>query len=368
MFLLAFAGPFSLTNQDMSTRSLFLASVVGLSSIVMTRAQTTLDLPDTSQKATVMQRVGITDMTVVYHRPLVNGRKIWGGLVPLGQVWRAGANENTTIEFSTPVQIEGKPLPAGKYGLHMIPNAEQWTVIFSKMAVAWGSYTYNESEDALRVNVKPRENEMEEALEYEFENLKTDSADITMKWEKLAVPFHVSIPDDVVLAHVREQFRGRAQYTWITFNEAAQYCLAKKINLEEALKWADNSIQQEERFENLSTKAELLKAMNRTDEAKKVWDAAMAKSTPAQLYSAARQLQAQKRDAEAMTIFPEVVKRAPDTAYGHLAQARIKSVASDFDGALAEAKQALATAANDQQKAAIGPLIKRLEAKQDINK
>ncbi|MDQ6861793.1 MAG: DUF2911 domain-containing protein [Verrucomicrobiota bacterium] len=299
----------------------------------------------------------------------MNGRKVWGGLVPLGQVWRAGANQNTTIDFSTPVQIEGKPLPAGKYGLHMIPNTDQWTIIFSKMAVAWGSYTYNESEDALRVNVKPREIPMEDALEYAFEDLKPDGVTVTMKWEKLAVPFRVTVSDETsVLPHIREQFRGRAQYTWITFDEAAQYCLSKKINFEEALKWADASVQQEEGFENLSTKAELLKAMGRNDDAKKATDRAIEIATPLQLYSHARQLQAQKRDAEAMAIFPEVAKRAPQTAYGHLAQARLKSAAGDFDGALAEAKQALAAAINDQQKSAIEPLIKRLEARQDINK
>lgn len=354
--------------EHMRTRLSFLLLILLALTPALSRAQTTLDLPDTSQKAVIMQRVGIADITISYHRPLVNGRTIWGGLVPLGQVWRAGANENTTIEFSTPVQIEGKPLPAGKYGLHMIPNTDQWTVIFSKMAVAWGSYTYTENEDALRVTVKPRENEMEDALEYEFENLKADAVDVTMKWEKLAVPFHVTVTDDVVLAHIREQFRGRAQYTWITFEEAAQYCLTKKINLDEALKWADASIQQEERFENLSTKAEILKALNRNDDAKKAADRATEISTPQQLYGHARQLQAQKRDAEAMEIFPQVVKRAPQTPFGHLAAARIKSAAGDFDGALAEAKQALATAMNDQQKTAIQPLIKRLEAKQDINK
>lgn len=332
-------------------------------------AQTELDLPDTSQKALVEQRVGITDITIEYHRPLVNGRKVWGGIVPMGEVWRAGANFNTTIEFSTPVSIEGKPLPAGKYGLHMIPNPESWTVIFSKMAAAWGSYTYNQAEDALRVEVKPREAPMEEALEYEFEDLKPDSALVVMKWEKLAVPFRVSISDDqAVLPHIRQQFRGRAQYTWVTWNEAAQYCLAKKINLEEALRWAERSIQNEERFENLSTKAELQKAMGQTAEAKQTWSRALEVSTGPQLYSHARQLQSQKRDAEAMEIFPVVAKRFPQTVFGHLAQARIKSAAGDFPGATESAKQALALGANDQQKGNIQALIKRLEAKQDINK
>src|SRR6266480_704208 len=153
--------------------------------ISLAHAQSTiLDLPRPSQHAVVTQRIGITDITLNYHRPLVNGRKIWGGLVPYGEVWRAGANENTTIEFSDPVSVEDKPLAKGIYGLHMIPTADSWTVIFSKMSSAWGSYTYKQEEDALRVNVKPRPNELKEALEYEFEELKPDSATVTLKWEK----------------------------------------------------------------------------------------------------------------------------------------------------------------------------------------
>jgi tetratricopeptide (TPR) repeat protein len=332
-------------------------------------AQTELDLPDASQKASVKQRVGITDVTIEYHRPLVNGRKIWGGIIPMGEVWRAGANFNTTIEFSTPVMIEGKPLPEGKYGLHMIPNPDKWTIIFSKMAAAWGSYTYNQAEDALRVDVKPRENEMEEALEYEFEDLKPDSVLVVLKWEKLAVPFRVSVSDEqAVLPHIREQFRGLAQYKWITWNEAAQYCLTKKINLEEALRWADRSIQNEERFENLSTKAELQKAMGQTEEAKQTWNRALEVSTPVQLYSYARQAMNQKRDAEAMETLAVVAKRFPQNVFGYLSQARIKSAAGDFAGATEAAKQAQAAAPSDQQKQNIAALIKRLEAKQDINK
>ena len=116
-----------------------------------------LSLPDVSQLAVTKQRVGLTDVKITYHRPLVNGRKIWGALVPLGEVWRAGANENTTIEFSDAVSVEGQPLAKGTYGLHMIPTADTWTVIFSKMATAWGSYTYSQAEDALRVMVKSTE-------------------------------------------------------------------------------------------------------------------------------------------------------------------------------------------------------------------
>src|SRR5213082_3206198 len=196
----------------------FGAALIGIA-IATTHAN--LELPDVSQLAVNKQRVGLTDITVNYHRPLVNGRKIWGALVPFGEVWRAGANENTTIEVSDPVSVEGQPLPKGTYGLHMIPTADTWTVIFSKMAIAWGSYTYNQAEDALRVTVKPRPNEMEEALEYEFEDVKPDSATVTLKWEKLAVPFKIAATDDATLANIRGQMRGRAQYQWDAANQAA---------------------------------------------------------------------------------------------------------------------------------------------------
>ena len=141
-----------------------------------------LDLPRQSQHAVVSQRIGITDITINYHRPLVNDRKVWGNLVPYGQVWRAGANENTTITFSDPVTIEGKALAAGTYGLHMIPNENEWTIIFSKNSTSWGSFTYKESEDALRVNVEPQAAEMRNALTYDFDRVTPDSSVVELEW------------------------------------------------------------------------------------------------------------------------------------------------------------------------------------------
>ena len=331
-------------------------------------ARADLTLPDVSQAATTRQQIGLTDITIKYHRPLVNGRKIWGGLVPLGEVWRAGANENTTIDFSDAVSVEGQPLPKGIYGLHMIPTADTWTIIFSKMATAWGSYTYNQAEDALRVTVKPRPNEMEEALEYEFEELTPDSAAITLKWEKLAVPFKVAVTPETTVANIRGQMRGRAQYEWQAPNQAANFCLTHKTNLDEALKWVNLSIQNEERFENLTTKADVLKAMNKPDDAKKAWEQAMAKTTAPQFYSYGRRLQSEKKDAEAMEVFKEVAKRYSDSPFGHLSNARIKSAAGDFAGAAEDVKKAQAVAISDQQKTALKALIDRLNAKQDINK
>ena len=342
--------------------------VAGLSQIAS--AQNDLNLPDASQAAEVKQRIALTDVKVNYHRPLVNGRKIWGGLVPYGKVWRAGANENTTIEFSDPVSVEGKPLDKGTYGLHMIPNPDSWTVIFSKTNTGWGSYSYDQKEDALRVDVKPRPlTETKEALEFDFEDLKPTSTAVTLKWEKLGVPFTVSVNDvDQTLQNIRAQLKGRGQFTWQALDEGAQFCLTRKINLDEALRWADASVQNEERFDNLSTKADILKALNRPDEAKTTWSHALEIATAVQLYSYGRQLQNQKKGAEAMEIFKEVAKRFPKGVYGSLAQARLKSAAGDFAGAASDAKQAQAAAPTDAQKQSIQALITRLDAKQDINK
>ena len=343
-------------------------TVVGLAQIAS--AQSDLSLPDVSQAAEVKQRIALTDIKVKYHRPLVNGRKIWGALVPYGKVWRAGANENTTIEFSDPVSVEGKPLDKGTYGLHMIPNADSCTVIFSKTNTGWGSYSYDQKDDALRVDVKPKPLvQSEEALEFEFEDLKPTSTAVTLKWEKLGIPFTVSVNDaEQTLQNIRAQMKGAGQFSWQAPDQAAQFCLTRKIDLDEALKWADASIQNEERFENLSTKADILKALNRQDEAKTTWNKALEKAKAQDLYSYGRQLQSQKKGPEAMEIFKEVAKRFPNGVFGYLAQARIKSAAGDFAGALSDAKQAQAAAPSEGQKQAIQGLIDRLQAKQDINK
>src|SRR6266550_7467948 len=343
-------------------------AILGLTGVAF--AQNDLNLPDVSQAAEVKQRIALTDIKITYHRPLVNGRKIWGALVPYGKVWRAGANENTTIELSDPVSVEGQPLAKGIYGLHMIPNPDSWTVIFSKTNTGWGSYSYKQDEDALRVNVKPRVlAEMKEALEFEFEDLKPDSTAVTLKWEKLGVPFTVSIKDsDQTLQNIRAQMKGVGQFAWQALDQGAQFCLTRKINLDEALGWADASVQNEERFDNLSTKADILKALNRPDEAKTVWNQALKIANAQQLYSYGRQLQSQKKGAAAMEIFKQVAKRFPNGVYGSLAQARIKSAAGDFAGAANDAKQAQAAAPTDAQKQSIQALIDRLQSKQDINK
>ena len=187
---------------------------------------TELNLPTISQRAVVTQRIGLTDITIIYHEPLVGGRELWGKVIPYGKVWRAGANENTTITFADDVSVEGKPLAAGTYGLHMIPNADQWTIIFSKNSTSWGSFSYDEKEDALRVTTKAQPAEFEEALEYSFEDVKPDSTAVTLRWVKLAVPFRVSADvNAIVLRSIQNQLRNTGGFTWAGYDEAALWLL-----------------------------------------------------------------------------------------------------------------------------------------------
>src|SRR5437899_9934840 len=254
-----------------------------------------LDLPRASQRAVILQRIGITNITIRYHRPLVNGRKVWAnGIAPYGQVWRAGANENTTIEFSDAVSVEGQPLAKGTYGLHMIPGENEWTVIFSKNTSSWGSFSYDKTEDALRVTVKPQPAEFHDALTYDFDDVKPNSTTVTLRWDKVAAPFKVEADTgEIVKQSLHNQLRGRAQYEWQSWDEAANYFLQKKVNLEEALKDSDSSIQLEKRFENLMTKSQVLDALARKDEAAKIRIEALAAGNGLQVHTYGRQLMTQ---------------------------------------------------------------------------
>ncbi|MGO9539651.1 MAG: DUF2911 domain-containing protein [Terriglobales bacterium] len=326
-----------------------------------------LDLPLQSQQAEVSQRIGITDVTIAYHRPLVNERKVWGGLVPYGQVWRAGANINTTITFSDPVQIEGKPLDRGTYGLHMIPNADEWTIIFSKNSTSWGSFTYNQAEDALRVTVKPKAGDMHNALTYDFDQLKPDSAVVELEWEKVAVPFKVSVDvHDVVEASLKKQLRNLSQYTWQSWDDAANYLIAEKIAYDDALTYANKSIENEDRYDNEMTKSKALTALNRKDESATAQKKALELATPLQIHLFARQLQGEKRSDEAFVIFRENARKHPDLWFVHTGLARVYCSEGKFDDATKEMKLSLAVAP-DNQKAYLDGLEKKLEAKQDIN-
>jgi len=328
-----------------------------------------LNLPRQSQRAVVTQRLGITDITVNYHRPLANGRKVWGGLVPYVQFWRAGANENTTITFTDPVTVEGKSLAAGTYGLHMIPNENQFTVIFSNAATSWGSFSYKQDEDALRVNVKPGPAEAYNALTYDFDQLKPDSAVLTMRWDKVAVPVNISVDvNKVVEASLPKQLRGLSQYDWQSWNDAANWFLTAKFDYSQGLKDADQSIQVEDRFDNQMTKAQLLDATGKTSEANAARQQALAKASALQMYGYGRQLlKVDHKPQEAFAVFHDLIKRYPDAWVSHLAQARLATGDGKYDQAVAQLKLSY-NGAPEQIKPQLDALLKQLEAKEDINK
>jgi hypothetical protein len=327
-----------------------------------------LDLPRDSQHSVLTQRIGITDVTVNYHRPLVKGRPIWGKVVPYGQVWRAGANENTTIAFSDPVTIEGQALPPGTYGLHMIPSENDWTIILSKNHTSWGSFTYNQSEDALRVTVKPQAGEMHEALTYEFDDPKPDSAVLTLRWEKLAVPVKIGVnTHEVVQASLHNQLRGLAQYSWFGWDDAATYLVTNKVGLEDALKYEDQSIQAEERFDNLMTKSQVLDAIGRKDDAAAARGKALELANALQLHGYGRQLQTQGKQDEAFQVFRTNIKKNPNHWLIHNEEARMACAKGDYDNAVKLMKLSSENAPS-LYKTQMDALVRRLEAKEDINK
>ena len=334
-----------------STVFLVLVSVVIFIGVVpQLAAQPAMPVPQPSPKAIVSQTIGITDITITYHRPSVNGRTIWGSLVPYQQVWRAGANENTTISFSSPVKVEGKDLPAGTYGLHMIPTEERWTVIFNKNSTSWGSFFYDEHDDALRVTVKPQPAEMQEMLSYEFDDVTNSSATIVLRWEKLRVPVSVAVDTkEVVIAHARDAYlKGLAGFTWQGFSQAAAYCLNAGAHLDEALAWIDKSIAINENVNNLFVKAGLLRKLGRESEIAAVEDRMKKIATSEIDFNLlGYQYLGSGKKKEAIEIFKRNVKDHPDSwnvydslGEGYAANGETKPAIENYSKALEMVKDA----------------------------
>lgn len=232
-------------------------------------AQTVLT-PRPSPLQEVSQYVGVSKVTIVYSRPGVKNRTIWGDLVPYNEIWRTGANENTTIEFSHPVKINGTEIPAAKYGLHTIPSEKEWVVIFSKDNNLGGSAGYKKENDALRITVKPEKNNFTEWMEFDFENLADNSADVVLKWGELKVPFKVEFDTPALT------LKGISDKTgWGPSNAAAQYILQSSMDVNEGLKWAHISVTINENYWNLRTKAQLLAKAGKKDEAVETMEKAL---------------------------------------------------------------------------------------------
>lgn len=370
----------------MLLKKLFLATVALLFS-TFSFSQILFSIADGgNKKASVSERIGITDVTLHYDRPAVKGRegKIWGQLVPYGFTdqgfgtskaapWRAGANENTTISFSTDVQVEGKPLAAGTYGLFMAMEAESATVIFSKNATAWGSYFYDQKEDALRVNVKTIGlNESTERMKFEFMDEKENSAVIALVWEKLKIPFKVEV--DYVktqLASFRQELQNEKGFSWEAWVQAINFCVQRNTNLEEALQWSDYAINAvfagQKNFRTLSAKAAVLTKLNRGEEADALMKEAMPLATMLELHNYGRQLLREKKPAPALDAFKLNAQKNPNQFTTNAGLMRGYSANGDFKNALKYAKTALAQAPDKLNKDAIEGFIKTLGEGKDIN-
>jgi tetratricopeptide (TPR) repeat protein len=340
-----------------------------------------------TKKAMVSEQVGLTQVTITYHRPSVKGRegKIWGAVVHKGFVdqgfgngkpapWRAGANENTVIEFDQDVKIEGQTLPKGKYGLFIAYDPAESIVIFSKRSDAWGSFFYDEKEDALRVKVKPQPIEKSvENLKYEFFDQTPNSAVVALAWEKLSIPFKIEVDylKQQLDAFVTELQNPRA-FTPQALNIAAQWTLQNDYQLEKGLEWATRASGQQfpgdpTSFPALSTKAAILDKLGRSDEAAAVIKSALPFGSAVQLQQLGRQLLAAKKPQAALQVFQFNYDKNPNQFITLTGMARGLSAAGEYAKALEFAARALPLAPNDANKQAVQAMIEKLKAGKDIN-
>lgn len=338
-----------------------------------------------NKKAFVGERIGLTDVTIHYDRPGVKGRegKIWGQLVHTGFTdqgfgnsksapWRAGANENTVFEFSTPVKINGETLPAGRYGFFIAYDPNESTLIFSKNSTSWGSYFYDEKEDALRIKVQPRPlDKSVEWLKYEFRDETENSATIAMEWEKLSFPFKIEV--DYIneqLASFRRELRTERGFMWESWNQAAQWCLQHNVNLEQAAQWADSATSTnfggDKSFGAWSVKAQLLEKLGRGDEAAQVMKASMAFANMNEIHQYGRLLIQQKKPKEALEIFQTNFKKNPNQFTTLIGLMRGYSANGDYKNALKYGNQALPLSPA-AQKAGVEGMLQKLKEGKDVN-
>ena len=359
---------------------LFFISIISYSQIPLTV------LPSGgNKKAVVGEQIGLTKVVINYDRPGVKGRegKIWGELVHVGYMdqgfgnakmapWRAGSNENTTMEFSTDVKIEGKDLPAGKYGFFIAYDPNECTLIFSKNSSSWGSYYYNEKEDALRVKVTPVTlDKSVEWLKYEFSNETENSATIALMWEKLMIPFKVEV--DYIkaqLASFRNELRTEKGFIWQSWEQAANWCLQRNVNLEEALLWADTASSRtfggDKSFQAASTKAQILEKLGKKDEASVIMKNALPNASMNEIHGYGRSLLTQKKPKEALEVFKMNFQKNPNQMTTLVGLVRGYSANGDYKTALDYANKAMAVT-DTQNKSNIQTMIDKLKAGKDVN-
>ncbi len=221
-------------------KKIILAAFV-MAGILNTSAQ---ELPAPSPTATLSQRVGLTDVTIVYSRPSVKGREIFGELVPFDKLWRTGANMNTTVEFSSEVTIAGKKLPAGKYSMFTIPSPDSWEVIFNSKTDHGGTNGYSEENDVLRTKVEVQTTEMTESFTIDVNNIQAESAAIVLMWNKtkVTIPFTFNV-NDIAMKNIDKALaESEEEGKWRVYRNAANYFYNNKIEMDRALEYMDMSI------------------------------------------------------------------------------------------------------------------------------
>ena len=238
-----------------------------------------LKAPQASPAASVSQELGISTFRIDYHRPAVKGRAIWGGLVPYGQIWRAGANEATVLTLSDPVKIAGKSVPAGSYAFFVIPGKEQWTLILNSQGKQWGAYNYKTEQDVLRIEAKPGAIPHQEFLQYDLQVLSPEQLRLELRWEKLSVGFTMELDSKgIYWKYLEEALAKASPAAWQPWYQGARYCLEQSIEPAKAMTWIDISLKAEENARNLECKARLLEKAGKRAEAIGLLDRAIALS------------------------------------------------------------------------------------------
>lgn len=230
-------------------------------------APAAVPLPQVSPAAAVMQEVGISRVKIHYHRPAVQGRKIWGGLVPYGQVWRLGANEATTIEIPHEAKIAGHDIAAGKYSLFAIPNAGSWTFIVNKVADQWGAFSYQQEQDVLRFQVKPKAAPHREYFDIDIVPTSDRAMRVDVTWEKLHVPFTIEFDVETIMWATIEAALSDQKRSWEDYHNAARYAQRSNKRLDQALRWVDTAMEHADNFWNYELKGLILHQLGRDDEA-----------------------------------------------------------------------------------------------------
>ena len=282
--------------------------------VVHASAQTIIT-PMESQRAWTGQRVGVTDITIEYSRPAVKGRQIWGSLVPYDEVWRAGANENTVFTTTHAVVVDGKTLPAGRYGVHMIPTTGAWTIIFNKESNAWGSFFYKQSDDVLRVVVTPVAAAHQEQLTYAITDVADDRCIVSLRWDKVDVRIPIVVDvKDAVLNHLRSQLTSLSGFNHASYTSAAAYALAHNLDREQGKAWAERAYRGQPSYTNSMLLADYEDALGNAAKAKELRDKGMPKATNAELNLYGYKLLGENKVADAIVVFTENTKRFPEDA------------------------------------------------------